>query len=126
MRGLIAEGLLKRHVVSANGEGHTVYKNTVTAKGESEIKRIAKVMANSTASTEAPQVKAKRAKRVAKLVNNAKAAAGDPAQVAKLAKVKTATGMPISPELLAAQAKAEMPDLPASLRRKPEPKQPTA
>lgn len=105
MRGLIAEGLLKRQVVSANGEGHTVYKNTVTAKGESEIKRIAKVRANGTATTEAPLAKAKRAKRVAKAMNDAKAAAGDPVQIAKLAQPATV---------------ADPLELPASLKRKPQ------
>src|SRR5678815_5653135 len=110
MRGLISGGLFKRAVVAANEQGHTVYKCTVTPKGEAEIKRIAKVMANANATTEAPKAamtKAKAAKRVAKAINDAKAAAGDPVQVAKLEAAK--------PDPL---------ELPASLRRKPEgPKQ---
>lgn len=85
MRGLIAEGMFKRHAVAADPQGHTVYKNSVTPKGEAEIKRLTKVLANATASTKAPQKVAKAAKRVTKAMNDAKAAAGDPVQAAKLA-----------------------------------------
>ena len=59
MRGLIAEGIFKRHAAASNGQGHTVYMNTVTPKGESEIKRLSKVLANATASTAVPPKVAK-------------------------------------------------------------------
>ena len=79
MRGLISGGLFKRSVVAANEQGHTVYKCIVTPKGDAEIKRIAKVMANANATTEVPKA------------------------ALKPARTKTATGMPISPELVRAQ-----------------------
>lgn len=39
MRGLIAAGVVKRPMVPANEQGHTVYKITLTPKGESVVKR---------------------------------------------------------------------------------------
>ena len=65
MRGLIGGGLFKRVVIPANELGHTVYKCLVTPKGESEIKRIAKVLVNATASTDAPKPKPARVVAVA-------------------------------------------------------------
>lgn len=62
MRGLIGGGLFKRVVVPANEQGHTVYKCSVTPKGDAEIKRIAKVMANASTTTEAPKPKAAKVK----------------------------------------------------------------
>ena len=111
MRGLISGGLFKRAVVAANEQGHTVYKCTVTPKGEAEIKRIAKVMANANATTEAPKaaVKAPRTK--------APAVKPEPAKP----EAKPATGKVMQP----AAKVADPLELPASLRRKPE-AQPTA
>ena len=118
MRGLISGGLFKRSVVAANELGHTVYKCTVTPKGEAEIKRIAKVLANATATTEAPKAAVKRNK--APKVEPVEAAKPEP--VKPEATVKPATGKVMKPA-----AKADDPlMLPASLRRKPEAKQPTA
>jgi hypothetical protein len=101
MRGLIAEGLFKRHAVAADPQGHTVYKNTVTPKGEAEIKRLAKVMANATASTKAP-VKVAKAAKVSRKANQAATPVVPPVAVAT------------------SVAAGAMPDLPESLRRKPE------
>lgn len=109
MRGLVAEGMFKWHAVPRNGEGHTVYKHTVTPKGDAEIKRIAKVTANATASTKAPAKAAKPAAKVAKVsrkANAAKAATPEAAKVTAPVEVKASTGV--------------MPELPESLKRKPE------
>jgi hypothetical protein len=112
MRGLISGGLFKRAVVAANEQGHTVYKCTVTPKGEAEIKRIAKVMANATATTEAPKAAVKAPRQP-----KAPAVKPEPAKV----EAKPATGKVMQPA-----AKVVDPlELPASLRRKPE-AQPTA
>jgi len=60
MRGFIADGLLKREAVPADGKGHTVYKLTLTAKGNT---RIGKAAPAAEAVTAKP-VKAKKAKKV--------------------------------------------------------------
>ena len=74
MRGLVAEGMFKWHATPRNGEGHTVYKHTVTPKGEAEIKRIAKVKANSVASPKAPTKAPAKVAKVSRKANAAKAA----------------------------------------------------
>jgi hypothetical protein len=55
MRGLIAGGLFKRAVVPSNELGHTVYKCTVTPKGEAEIKRITNALENAATSAAKPK-----------------------------------------------------------------------
>src|SRR5882672_813400 len=81
MRGLIAEGMFKRHAAAADPQGHTVYKCSVTPKGEAEIKRLAKVRANATANTKAP-VKAAKAVKVSRKANKAATPAVPPVAVA--------------------------------------------
>lgn len=80
MRGLVAEGLFKWHPSPRNAEGHTVYKHTVTPKGEAEIKRLAKVAVNASASTKAP-AKAPKAAKVSRKANKATVPAQAPAAV---------------------------------------------
>jgi hypothetical protein len=99
MRGLISGGLFKRVVVPANEQGHTVYKCSVTPKGEAEIKRIAKVLANASTSTEVPKAAVKAPRKQA-----AKPATG---------KVMTPVAKPADDPLM----------LPEALRRKPEAQQ---
>jgi hypothetical protein len=119
MRGLISEGLFKRHAVAADPQGHTVYKNTVTPKGEAEIKRLAKVMANATASTKAPGAP-HRASKMA--IANAKHGVATMAKAANVSRKANAAAAPVVPPVAVAApvAAGAMPDLPESLRRKPE------
>ena len=82
MKGLIAAGDFKRAMVAPNEQGHTVYKVTLTPKGEARIKRATEAAAKAALSGEKPAVtkaKANKAnKRVKKVINDAKARANDP------------------------------------------------
>lgn len=58
-RGLLASGYFKRDAVPANAQGHTVYKITLTPRGEAAIKRRAEAAAKATlATTDKPKRKA--------------------------------------------------------------------
>ena len=62
MRGLIASGYVKREAVPASPQGHTVYKITLTPRGEAAIKRYA-VAADKAALAPAKPAKKGKAKR---------------------------------------------------------------
>jgi hypothetical protein len=65
MRGLISDGLFKRHPAPMNPQGHTVYKCTITPKGEKRIETARKAAAELAAKgevTETAKPKAKPAK----------------------------------------------------------------
>lgn len=55
MRGLIADGHVKRQAVPPNAQGHTVYRITLTAKGEARIKRNAEAQATAALKGDAPK-----------------------------------------------------------------------
>ena len=61
MRGLIAAGDFKRAMVAPNDQGHTVYKVTLTPKGEAHIKRAIEAAAKAALTGDAPKAKAKKA-----------------------------------------------------------------
>lgn len=74
MRGLIASGVVKRdNNTSRNDQGHTVYKLTLTPKGESAIKRASDAAAKAALTGDAKpakvkaKAKAKRPPRKAKV-----------------------------------------------------------
>lgn len=67
MRGLIAAGDFKRSMVAPNEQGHTVYKVTLTPKGEARIKRATEAAANAALTGDAPaKPKAKKARKARK------------------------------------------------------------
>ena len=61
MRGLIAAGDFKRQMVAPNDAGHTVYKVTLTPKGEARIKRASEAADKAALSGDAPKAKPKKA-----------------------------------------------------------------
>lgn len=68
MRGLVADGLVKRVPMSA-AAGHTVYRIEITAKGLAKVTKASAVVASDTANGEAKpvtKVKAKRKPKAAK------------------------------------------------------------
>lgn len=75
MRGFITDGLLKREAVAPDAKGHSVYKLTLTKKGEARIAKTAALIAADTAKGEAePAVKKPvKAKGKAKAKKAAKA-----------------------------------------------------
>jgi hypothetical protein len=54
MRGLIAAGDFKRAMVAPNEQGHTVYKVTLTPKGEERVKRTSEAAANAALTGDLP------------------------------------------------------------------------
>lgn len=59
MRGLIADGVLKREAVPPQGDtGHTVYKLTLTAKGAGKVKAAEKAVSDKAGSAKPAKVKA--------------------------------------------------------------------
>lgn len=65
MRDFISKGLVKRVPISNSAEGHTVYKLTLTAKGEAKVKAAEAAPAEKPA--KAAKVKAARKPRPAKV-----------------------------------------------------------
>lgn len=71
MRGAIKSGWLKREAAPANDAGHTVYKLTLTTKGQAKVTKAAETAKADAANTGTPKVKAKGKRKAKVKVNKA-------------------------------------------------------
>jgi hypothetical protein len=97
MRGLVADGLVKRVPMSA-AAGHTVYRIEITAKGLAKVTKASAVVASDTANGEAKPVKpVKRKPKAAKPASEPAPVTDAPAvQPVKVQPVDMPEGAPVT------------------------------
>eukprot|EP00918_Siedleckia_nematoides_P062742 GHVU01136746.1.p1 GENE.GHVU01136746.1~~GHVU01136746.1.p1 ORF type:complete len:186 (-),score=25.95 GHVU01136746.1:907-1464(-) len=111
MRGLIGAGVVKRDMVPANEQGHTVYKLHLTPKGEAAIKRATENAAKAALEGDAPKAakpksakSAKKAERKAKVKAATVEAPTAPAVTADAPDTAPGNDSPVMNEATTAQA----------------------